>query len=67
MFTLLWYNVKKMSKFIIFFSMQKNAKFQGKFWRYFLKPQKLPWNGPLKINYVVLKKITIFVSLKINY
>ena len=39
MFTLLWYNVKKMSKFIIFFSMQQMQNFKVKFEGIFLNPK----------------------------
>ena len=39
MFTLLWYNFKKMSKFIIFFSMQKMQNFKVNFEGIFLNPK----------------------------
>ena len=48
------------------FSIQKIQNFKVIFEGHFGDPKKLPWNVPLKNNYVV-KKITIFVSLKINY
>ena len=55
MVTLLWYNVKNMSKFIIFFSNQKVQNFKVIFAGNFSTSQKLPWTVPLEIDYVVKK------------